>query len=144
MDTRQRRCDRLEQLLNLAQVYRGITRAQLAGRLGRHPTKLVPDSGIPKLDMVVQLSAALDWPVGDVVTSLWDQQAEIMAPEHIEIPLATDFEALDRLAKEAHQCGQYGRMVALSRKAYEVASTRQLMDLAFSLYLLFVHEVLLA
>ena len=56
--------------------------------------------------MIVELSAALDWPVGDVVSSLWRPGAEVMPPEHVEVPPAADFEALDRLAAEAHRCGQ--------------------------------------
>ncbi len=66
-----RRKKRLEQLLNLALAYKDWTRKELARTLGRDPTKLVPGTGIPKLDVVVELAAVLEWPVGDVVKYLW-------------------------------------------------------------------------
>jgi hypothetical protein len=62
---------RLEQMLGLAIAYRKCTRKELARTLGRDPTKLVPGTGIPKLDFVVELATVLDWPVGDVVDYLW-------------------------------------------------------------------------
>jgi len=64
---------RLGQLLSLAMAYRECSRKELARTLGRDPTKLVPGTGIPKLDLVVALADVLDWPVGDVVGYLWNQ-----------------------------------------------------------------------
>ena len=52
---------RLGQLLDLAQNYRGWTRKQLSAELGRDPTKLVPGSGVPKLDVIIALAKTLDW-----------------------------------------------------------------------------------
>ncbi|MHC4219088.1 MAG: hypothetical protein ACYSU7_11605, partial [Planctomycetota bacterium] len=66
---------RLEQLLRLALAYKDCSRKELARVLGRDPTKLVPGTGIPKLDLVVELAGVLDWPVGEVVTFLWDNHA---------------------------------------------------------------------
>ena len=43
--TNEERRRRLERLLDLAQVYRGWTRRELAKSLGRDPTKLIPGSG---------------------------------------------------------------------------------------------------
>ena len=62
--TNEERRRRLERLLDLAQVYRGWTRRELAKSLGRDPTKLIPGSGNPKLDLVISLSEVLDWTVG--------------------------------------------------------------------------------
>ena len=70
MDLANVRKIRLEQLLELAIAYRGWTRKELAKALGRDPTKLVPGSGVPKLDLVTELARVLDWPVGDVVSYL--------------------------------------------------------------------------
>jgi hypothetical protein len=67
---------RLEQLLRLALAYKDCSRKELARVLGRDPTKLVPGTGIPKLDLVVQLAGVLDWPVGDVVSFLWRNHAD--------------------------------------------------------------------
>ena len=52
---------RLGQLLDLAQNYRGWTRKQLSAELGRDPTKLIPGSGVPKLDVIIALAKTLDW-----------------------------------------------------------------------------------
>ena len=66
------RKERLEQLLNLAQTYQGWNRRQLAKALGRDTTKLVPDSGLPKLDLLMQLAGVLDWPVAYVANHVWE------------------------------------------------------------------------
>ncbi|MBM4105790.1 MAG: hypothetical protein FJ257_05795 [Phycisphaerae bacterium] len=71
---KQRR-DRLQWLLDLIRTMRGWTRGELSTALGRDPTKLVPASGNPKLDLVVGVAAALGWSVGDVVESIWLDRA---------------------------------------------------------------------
>ena len=60
MDQAKQRRIKLARLLGLAQSYRGWTRKELARSLGRDPTKLIPGSGIPKLDLVVSLAGVLD------------------------------------------------------------------------------------
>lgn len=75
-DAAQQRRQRLDQLLKLAIAYKDWTRKELARALGRDPTKLIPGTGIPKLDLVVELAGVLDWPVGDVVAFLWNRQPE--------------------------------------------------------------------
>ncbi len=109
---------RLEQLLNLAQTYKGCSRKQLAKALGRDPTKLVPKLGVPKLDLVVELADVLDWPVGEVATFLWARQSSSTAAGHDE-----DFDSLNRSAGEAHRCGRYRLMLDLARRALAVAET---------------------
>lgn len=64
------RRERLEKLLGLAKVYRGWSQRELARELERDPHNLVPDGGVPRLDLVLRLSEALDWPVENVVTDL--------------------------------------------------------------------------
>jgi hypothetical protein len=81
LDASARRRKRLEQLLRLALAYKDCSRKELAQVLGRDPTKLVPGTGIPKLDLVVELAEVLDWPVGEVISYLWNSHAdEIEAP----------------------------------------------------------------
>ncbi|MHC4786511.1 MAG: hypothetical protein ACYTE6_11165 [Planctomycetota bacterium] len=75
IDAATRRRRRLERLLRLALAYKDCSRKELARVLGRDPTKLVPGTGIPKLDLVVELAGVLDWPVGDVVSYLWNSHA---------------------------------------------------------------------
>ena len=109
---------RLEQLLNLAQTYKGCSRKQLARALGRDPTKLVPKLGVPKLDLVVELAGVLDWPVGEVATFLWAGQSSSTAAGSDE-----NFDSLNRSAREAHRCGRYKHMLDLARQALAVATT---------------------
>ena len=61
MDVKTVRRKRLEQLLELAQAYKGCSRKELARILGRDRTKLVPASGVPKLDMVIDLCRVLEF-----------------------------------------------------------------------------------
>ncbi len=92
---------RLEQLLELAGVYRGWTRKQLAAALDRDATKVVPESGNPKLDLVVALSELLDWPVGDVVNALWGDQQSGANSE------VASFDALEDRIVALHREGKY-------------------------------------
>ena len=114
---------RLEQLLELAQVYKGYPRKELARVLGRHPTKMVPKTGIPKLDFVVELAGVLDWPVAEVTGFLWCPRRSGTAAN--SGTLGADFEAVNRAAGEAHQAGRYETMLDLARHAYEIADTPQ-------------------
>ena len=108
---------RLEQLLDLAQTYKGCSRKQLATTLGRDPTKLVPKTGIPKLDMVVELAGALDWPVGEVATFLWNHR-----DTGSKVGNGDDFASLNRAAGEAHRAGSYTMMLELAQRARAVAT----------------------
>jgi hypothetical protein len=109
---------RLEQLLELAQAYRGWSRRELAGALGRDPTKLVPGTGIPKLDFVVELAGVLDWPVGDVAGFLWSRR-----PHGRFGADGADFDSLNTAAGEAHRAGRYELALDLARQAYAAAAT---------------------
>ncbi len=62
--------ERLEELQALARTYRNWSVKELAQALGRQPGRLVPESGMPKIDLVVGLARALDWPVEAVVDHL--------------------------------------------------------------------------
>ncbi len=112
--------ERLERLLNLAQAYRGWTRRELARSLGRDPTKLLPSSGNPKLDLVVNLADALDWPVEEVSGWLSNGRSGKKASRE-----GKSFEALDELALEAHRLGDYRKMITLAHRALDVASTTE-------------------
>ena len=68
--------ERLNQFVDLARVYRGWTRGELSKALGRDPSKIVPESGNPKLDLLVGLADALDWQIGDVAESVWNEHPE--------------------------------------------------------------------
>ena len=113
--------ERLKQLCGLAKAYRGINQEQLARRLGRHPDRLVPGNGNPKLDYLLALSCVLDWPISLIVTFIG-----VEAPD--ETPHAApmecgDFAALDSASRQCHTEGRYQEAVALARQAFTVART---------------------
>ncbi len=95
---------RLEQLLGLALAYRDCSRKELARTLGRDPTKLIPGTGVPKLDLVVELATVLDWPVGDVVDYLWATPA---GDDDADEPDAQTTAAAH--LREARRCRDEGR-----------------------------------
>jgi len=105
-------------LLDLARVYRGWGRADLARALDRNPTKLYPGGGNPKLDFIVRLAEALDWSVDDVVDYVWTGDAVAA-----QVSERADFETLDRQARDAHREGDFGRMIQLARRLYSIAQT---------------------
>ena len=116
--------ERLERLLDLAQVYRSWTRKELAGALGRDPTKLVPGSGNPKLDLVVQLADALDWSIGDVTDCLVNDFAlQAKLDESAASDCELTYEHHDSCAREAHAKGQYRELILHAQRALESAST---------------------
>ncbi len=102
----QRRRNRLGQLLSLARAYRECTRKELARTLGRDPTKLVPGTGIPKLDLVVALADVLDWPVGDVVAYLWNQPPADQDEPSGSVPR---FHSATAGLREVRRCRETGR-----------------------------------
>ncbi len=115
------RKDRLHELLALAQAYRGWNNRKLAEWLGRDPSNLVPESGIPKLDLVIRLAEALDWPVEDVVKDLCSETggpAEFSAENK-------EFRALDGAAFGAYERGEYSQMVSLAQKAFAAATSAE-------------------
>jgi len=131
MDVRTVRRKRLEQLLELAQAYQGCSRKELARILGRDRTKLVPTSGVPKLDMVIDLSRVLEWPVGDVAGFLWPGSA-LPRPttEAVSIDDAAEndvdepnYEKLQIESRDAHRRGDCSAAIRLAQKAAAVAET---------------------
>jgi tetratricopeptide (TPR) repeat protein len=114
------RKERLEELLALAQTYRGWTLRELADSLGRDPHKLVPESGVPKLDLVMRLAEVLDWSVDHVAKDLCDQTDTPV--EAATAPAAVDFSALDRAAFEAYERSDFEAVERIANEAFSVAS----------------------
>ncbi|MEO1372287.1 MAG: hypothetical protein AAFU75_07435, partial [Planctomycetota bacterium] len=115
---------RLGEVIEMAQRYRGWSRRELARSIGRDPTKLIPSTGLPRLDFLVELAGALDWEVDDLVSHLWGGERDQIKPiSNEELPGDADFNALDQLAKECHLTGQFERMIALARAARARATT---------------------
>ncbi len=109
---------RLERLVELAQVYRGWSRRELAENLGRDSTKLIPASGNPKLDLIVELADVLDWTVGDVTDCLWGTGGTTSEQED-----GQHFSDLYEACGEAHWRGDYRELIRLSGKARAIAET---------------------
>lgn len=118
MSADQIRRGNIEQLVDLASAYKGLSRRKLAESLGRDPTKLFPETGNPKLDYVVRLAELLDWPVGDVAEAIWVEEHPTL-PE----PLPQGFEALNSAAREAHKAGRWADMLRLAEAMRPAATT---------------------
>lgn len=106
---------RIDRLVELARMYRGLNRTQLSERLGRDPSKLVPESGNPKLDLVAGIADTLDWPLGDVAESIWEGPPEPDAA-------GRSFAELDAAALAAHRAGDARGMLELAEAMRRLAT----------------------
>lgn len=117
----QRRMHRLDRMLRMARAYRGWTKAELSEQLGRESGRVVPESGNPKLDLLVRLADALEWGLGDLAEDMWADDFWLDEPEpHDDVrddvgPDDADFDE----ARAESPCG-HARMVGDSG----VATTR--------------------
>ncbi len=114
---------RLEELIALARTYRGWSAKDLARELGRDTHHLVPNSGVPKLDIVLALADALDWTVQDVVDDLCGNVPTAPRGKSETPDDAESFAKLNRAAWDALQAGEYERTVLVARRAYVAART---------------------
>jgi hypothetical protein len=122
------RRERLERFLELAQAYRGWNRKELARALGRDTTRLVPQSGLPKLDLLMDLSRALDWAVEDVARHLWEPGADAPrdapdAPPRDARHDARDFAAADARVATALDDARFEDAIAGARHARRLAAS---------------------
>lgn len=109
---------RLNRFVDLARVYRGWTRTELSKVLGRDPSKIVPESGNPKLDLIVNLADVLDWNVGDVAESVWIRSGEAEVDDR-----PRSFEELSQAAVDARHAGRFDDVIELTRDMRMVATT---------------------
>jgi tetratricopeptide (TPR) repeat protein len=115
------RRERLEKALDLAQAYRGWSRKELATELGRDATKLIPESGNPKFDMILRLAEVLDWTLDEVSDWVWYGNNKTKSNDKVSIK--TTFVDLDCKAQEAHRIGEYKKMVAIAHSALDIAKS---------------------
>ena len=98
------RRERLQSLLDLVRAMRGWSRGELSAALGRDPTKLVPASGNPKLDLVVRLAQVIGWTPGEVLEAIdGDVLGEPWAQEVPEQPVPQDLGELARFLESARR-----------------------------------------
>ncbi|MEO1129002.1 MAG: hypothetical protein AAFX05_04745 [Planctomycetota bacterium] len=120
MDQTAERRRRLHNLLDLARASRGWSRAQLARTLGRDPTKVYPESGNPKSDFVVKLAEVLEWPVGEVLETIWGKDG-LRSSEEEGVP--SGYRDLYEQARAAHAGGEYQRVVDASKAMFAAADS---------------------
>lgn len=113
---------RLEELQALARTYRNWSVKELAIALGRQPGRLVPESGMPKIDLVVALAKALDWPIEAVVEHLVKPDAALRADSAAGDARA-DFASLYNASLEKRLSRDYFGAIRLAVRAGTVADT---------------------
>ncbi|MEY3027891.1 MAG: hypothetical protein RLZZ238_2788 [Planctomycetota bacterium] len=112
--------ERLEELQALARTYRHWSVKELAHALGRQPGRLVPDSGMPKIDLVVGLAKALDWPVEAVVDHLM-KPASSSRGAVVQQDTAADYATLYNKSLEMRLARDYAEAIRLAVRAGAVA-----------------------
>ncbi len=122
------RRQRLEEMLGYAAIYRDWTMRELGEALERDPSNLIPDSGIPKVDLARRLATALDWPLAELLDVLEHDvdsaavrrsRADRPAPEVVElVRQGRHAEAIqtiqDALRDPADRCGRAALLVRLA------------------------------
>ena len=108
--------ERLGRFVDLARVYRGWTKTELSAALHRDPTKLIPQSGNPKLDLIAGIADALDWTIGDVAESVCEHP-----PAAGDAYRGVGFEQLDELSLKAHRSASFEDMVGIAQAMLAVA-----------------------
>ena len=113
---------RLAKVIDLARVYRDCGVEELARDLGRDPTRLVSDSGNPKIDLVIGLSRVLEWPVTEVVKA-------IRGDDGVPEPPASNsktFQKYSELMEEslkAHRSGRWQELLDIAKAMLVTATT---------------------
>lgn len=124
---------RLEELLTLACIKRGWTKARLGKALGRDASNLLSDSGNPKLDYLVRLAAVLEWPLGQLAATIWGGEELVLdspKTDEVETTLRT-YDELRAAAHEAFLARDYGNALELARRMESVGRTPE--ERAFSI-----------
>ena len=114
--------ERLEELQALARTYRNWSVKELAHALGRQPGRLVPESGMPKIDLVVGLAKALDWPVDAVVEHLMKPASDGRSAG-IRQDKTEDYARLYGDSVAARGVRDYAEAIRLAVRAAAVADT---------------------
>jgi hypothetical protein len=117
MLTEETRKERIGRMMSLAKVYRGWNGTQLATALGREPSRAVPLTGNPKLDLIERLADALEWETGEVAESL----VEPPCADDCESSGRVDFAHLDEDAQSAHRASDFATKERVARAMRRLA-----------------------
>ena len=122
---------RLAKVIDLARIYRNCGVKELADLVRRDKTRLVPETGNPKIDLVASLAEVLEWPIQDVVNAIRGDQIRTSRPI---LRGGRTFSELDEMASRAHAAGHWrvleelGNALAITARTPEeraVACCRQ-------------------
>ena len=119
--------ERLGRFVDLARVYRGWTKGELSTALRRDPTKIIPQSGNPKLDLIAGIAEALDWTIGDVAESVCSDTTVTSNRDD-----ETSFDSMDKAVYEAHREARWNDMIELSKAMLSRAETPKQRAIAFN------------
>lgn len=115
------RRERIEGLIEMACASRDWSRARLAREIGRDPSNLIPEGGNPKLDWLMALARALEWPVGEVAEALWGDDP--VGPPAKPSAITKDYKTLHRESYEAFLKADHHTALDLARQMEVVAAT---------------------
>ena len=113
---------RLARVVDLARIYRNCGVKELADLVRRDKTRLVPETGNPKIDLVASLAEVLEWPIQDVVNAIRGEQIRTNRPT---LRSPRSFSQLDEMATRAHAAGHWrvleelGNALALTARTPE-------------------------
>ena len=112
--------ERLHRLVDLARLYRGWTRKQLAKALGRDPTRVYPDTDNPKVSFMIALADALEWSVDEVVEYVFSGVEPPSGQDGVRVA-PQDFDALNERIRAEYRAGDFARVVVLARQLQTIA-----------------------
>lgn len=103
---------RLAKVIDLARIYRNCGVKELADLVRRDKTRLVPETGNPKVDLVASLARVLEWPIRDVVDAIRGNQSRTSGPI---LRSRRTFSQLDEMAVRAHDSGHWRVLEGIAR-----------------------------
>ena len=104
---------RLAKVVDLARIYRNCGVKELADLVRRDKTRLVPETGNPKIDLVASLAEVLDWSIQDVVEAI---RGERLVQRAAVLHGYRSFSELAEMARRAHAGGHWRALQAIAAK----------------------------
>lgn len=105
-----RRRVNLGRVVDLARIYRDCDLKSLARELGRDPTRIIPETGIPKVDLIARLAGSLEWSIPEVIRAIRSEPERHVDP----VGEAAGFEANRAAVEHARSMGRREEAVRLA------------------------------